>query len=139
MASLSTLISGRVRAGRLEVPTGAVQAAVSGWPDRDVILSIRPARPGRSLRQLRYYHGVVLPLMAEATGQDEDSIHDDMCDRFLTKRHVHYANPHTGEVEERDVARRTTGLSVQEFFDFTERVRVFAIEFLGLIVPDPTR
>jgi hypothetical protein len=45
------------------------------------------------------------------------------------------ADKSTGEVLER--VKGTSELTVTEFMDFTDNVRVWAMEFLGLILPLP--
>lgn len=135
MSKPLAVFSGRVTDGRLEVPVAAIRDAARGWADGSVLLVVQTAHRDRSLPQLRYYRGVVLPAIAEATGQDEDAIHEDMIARFLPPRHVAYVNPTTGEVDERAVPRRTSGLSVGEYSDFVDRVCAWCGEWLGLIIP----
>lgn len=112
--------------------------ALKMMPDGSVIVKVELAsqKAIRSIKANRYYFGCVLDLMAKDTQQDKDDIHDAMCDRFL-KRKVFMVNRHTGEAEEREVARRSSKLNADEFYAFVENVRLFAAEFLGLTIPDP--
>jgi hypothetical protein len=102
-----------------------------------VVVQIEREQNARSWQQLKYHWGLVLKMIADETGQDTEAIHDDACERFLTTRHVVYLNRQTGEVEERDVHRRTTGLTAKEFAEFVDRVRQWAGEWLGIVIPDP--
>ncbi len=133
----TALLIGSVTDGSLSLTRAEVRAALQGWPDGRVEVSIRPQARDKSLRQLRYYWGRVLPLMADETGQDVESIHADMCERFLPRRRVAYVHRGTGEVIEREIVGRVSGSKAPEMFDFTERVRQFAAEFLGLVIPPP--
>lgn len=133
----SAFLIGAWQEGRLVLSSSEARAALSGWPDGRVEIRITPESKNRTTRQLRYYWGRVLPLIADHTGHHVDDIHLDMCARFLTRRSIPYVNPATGEIEERDVPRRTTGLTTAEMYEFTEAVRVWAGEWLGVVIPPP--
>lgn len=129
--------SGVIVNGKLKVRNQRdFNEAMSAMADGEVVVTIEKRRATRSQRANRYYFGVCLNLISEATGHTVDELHDDMCLRFLTKR-VNYTNPETGEVDEREVPGRSSKLNVNEFYDFVERVRQFGAEFLGLAIPDP--
>jgi len=125
-------------AGRLKLDDRpAFERHIKTLAGKRVLLRIEREQNPRSWQQLRYHFGVVLQMIAEETGQDKEAIHDDMCERFLTMRHVVYLNPSTGEVEEHDVHRRTTGLTAKEMAEFVDKVRLWAGKWLGLVIPDP--
>jgi hypothetical protein len=136
MARQVTLV-GTLAGGRITLDKAVVRAALSDWPDGTVEIRITPASKNRSIRQLRYYWGRVLPMIADYTGHHVDDIHLDMCGRFLTRREIDYVNPLTGEIEEREVSGRTTGLKAPEMYEFTEKVRIWAGEWLGIVIPPP--
>lgn len=101
----------------------------------DVI--VRPQFHKRSSRANRYYHGCVLKRIVDATQNDKDAVHDDMCDRFIEPQTVSYVNKETGEVDERTVPGRSSRLDVSAFYAFVENVRQWAAEWLDLDIPDP--
>lgn len=91
----------------------------------------------RSARANRYLWGVVYAAIAEDTGQEPESIHEAMKERFLVKTDIVFVNAKTGEMEEHRVVGSSAGLKVSEFYQFVENVRLFAGEWLGLRIPDP--
>lgn len=104
-----------------------------------VVVTVAPAGPKaiRSIRANKYLWQVFnLIAKADGCGQSKEDVHDFMCDRFL-KRKLFVVNKQTGETEEHEVARGTSRLSPDEFWDFVEEVRLFAAEWFGLTIPDP--
>lgn len=91
----------------------------------------------RSTQQNSYYWGVVIELIhAELTSLgnevDVQGVHEWLLMKFNYKEMV---NESTGEVER--IPQRSKTLSKSEFFDYVEKVRKFAAEFLNLYIPDP--
>lgn len=91
----------------------------------------------RSAQANRYYHGVVVALATDHTGMSPEDFHDEMCARFLTTRRITIVDTATGEAVEVAVPRRSSGLSIGDFYRFVEQVRQFCAEFLGVETPDP--
>lgn len=134
----SVTVGGKIRRGRPVFDRDEVLNAVKAWPDLDdVTLTIATVDAKRSNQANRYLWGVVYPAISEYTGQDKEDIHDEMCARFTTET-VSYVNPKTGELIETEVTRRTSGMTVTRFHRFVEDVRLFAAEFFGVTVPDPS-
>lgn len=101
---------------------------------------------GRKLRSLKannYYWGQVLTVMSKEGSdgdQSPEEIHDAMCVMFLPNEHkrVEFFNRLTGErLEVETDGRRSSKQSSTEFYDFVERVRKFALEFMGVRTEDP--
>lgn len=115
----------------------ALAQAMRGFKRGPVDIIVRPHFVKRSNRANRYYRGVVLAMMADDTGQDPDTIHADMCQRFLEPEIVTYVNHETGEVEERTVPGRSSKQDVSHFYRFVEAVRDWAAEWLQVVTPDP--
>jgi hypothetical protein len=93
---------------------------------QDVEVIVRKAIKRRSNNQNRYYHGVVVPLIAEATGYSKEEAHDALKVHFLTDM--------TGTLPK---VGSTAGLTTVEFLDFIAQVQQFASESLGIFIPDP--
>lgn len=111
------------------------------WRMKDgarVTVSVEAEKDRRSAAANRYYWGVVIKLIAEETGQDAQDIHDDLRDRFLRKT-ITYEDKRSGQVREREFARGSSGLTVNEFYEFVEQARLFAAEFFGMRIPEPDR
>jgi hypothetical protein len=103
-------------------------------------VEIRARKGTRSERANAYYWSTVLALIAKENEQTPEDVHDAMCEMFLPneRKRVEFFNRMTGEVltVETD-GRRSSKLSGGEFYDFVERVRLWGVEFLGVITPDP--
>ena len=87
--------------------------------------------PTRSNGQNRWYYGVVLPMIAEATGDDEASVHEALLLKFASRR--------TKGKDKRFslmVPKRSRSMSTGEFSEYVEKVRRWAAGF-GLNIPDP--
>lgn len=87
----------------------------------------------RTKRQNAYYWGVVVKMICEATGDmDKDSVHNGLKHAFLTDEAADLEKGVLAKV------RSTTDLNKAEFFEYyIDRIRQWAIESLGLNIPDP--
>lgn len=80
----------------------------------------------RTTSQNAYYWGVVLPIIAEETGNDIDDLHTTFKAMFLVDR--------TGKIP---VVKSSAKLTTVEFIDFTNKVVLFASQELNLEIPEP--
>ena len=72
--------------------------------------------------------------------QSPEEIHDAMCAMYLPNesKRVEFFNRMTGErLEVETDTRRSSKQSASEFYDFVEKVRKFALEFMGVRTEDP--
>ena len=93
----------------------------------------------RSLKQNNLLH-LYLSEIAKETGMQLEQIKEALKKKFLTvpltnKDGEIMADSATGEVMER--VRGTSELTVTEFMEFTDNVRIWSAEFLGLLLPLP--
>jgi hypothetical protein len=93
----------------------------------------------RSLKQNNLLH-LYLSEIAKETGMQLEQIKDALKKKFLTvalttKDGEIVADKESGEVLER--VKGTSELTVVEFMEFTDNVRVWAMEFLGIYLPLP--
>lgn len=82
----------------------------------------------RSNAQNSYWWGVVIPLVAEATGFNHDETHDALKEKFLGQDDLT-----TGLRKIGSTAKLDTG----QFTDLIERVRSWARDYLGCYIPSP--
>lgn len=111
--------------------------ALAGKP---IAVTIEDDKHLRSLRANAYYWSTVLPLLAKENEQTPEEVHDAMCAMFLPNEHkrIEFFNRLTGESLSMDVdVRRSSKLTGGPFYDFVERVRLWGVEFLGVVTPDP--
>lgn len=97
-------------------------------------LSLREAAPGRSNQQNRYFHGVVVPIIAEHLGYDEAETKEILKYKFL--KEVRFINTNEG-IEAIDFIRSTASLTTIEFEIFNKRIRMWAADYLSVVVPLP--
>jgi hypothetical protein len=108
--------------------------------DKDrVWIVVEKYYPKRSLKQNNLLH-LYLSEIAKETGAQLEQIKDALKKKFLsvpltTKDGEIVADKSSGEVLER--VRGTSELTVVEFMEFTENVRIWAAEFLGIYLALP--
>jgi hypothetical protein len=130
------LIVGRIVEGTLDVSSAALQAAVQGWPDGPVTVTIRPTRKPRTLAQNAWYWGSCVDLVSEHTGYTPEEVHEIWKQMFIPK-HVAIADANGVVVDDRVIGGSTTKFSTGDMAEFTERCRQWAADTLGVVIPDP--
>lgn len=100
----------------------------------DVDLRLSKHRKARSISQNAYYWSVVIPLLAEHCGYDDEGMHEALKWKFLQVRGQ--------EIETRaswttlPTVRSTTDLDTAEFTEYIEQCRRLAAE-MGVAIPSP--
>lgn len=85
----------------------------------------------RSSHQNRYYHGVIVSLIAEETGNDPHVVHEALKKKFLDKEIAYLGK------EQIEVPVSTTSLTTSQMEDYHTKCRIWAAEFLGIQIPLP--
>lgn len=123
----AAVFSGRITNGKIiidrAVDFAKLRSRLEGF-EVDVVL--RRHRKPRSLSQNAYYWAVVVPLLAERAGYDDEEMHEALKWRFLQSR--------GGDLPS---VRSTADLDTVEFTTYIEQVRKLAADFYDLYVPDP--
>jgi hypothetical protein len=111
------------------------------WPEgTEFEVRVRRHRARISDLQRAYWWAVIVPMVAEQTGDDEDSTHEDLkrvfkhC--FPSVRKV-WRNKKTGK--RRQLTRRLslTDLNTKQMTELIDSARKWAGEFLGVEIPPP--
>jgi hypothetical protein len=101
------------------------------FPDeKRVEVTVDKVKHPRSNQQNRYYHGVVVKLIAKHTGYPVEDVHQALKTMFLTKDIWFNKRGLT-------ITGSSAALDTVAFVEYTEKCRVWANEFLGLNVPLP--
>jgi len=117
--------------GRLSLDfKGAFKAYVQRFKGEEVTVTVRKRRSKRSDRQNRYWHGVVVPTLAEHCGYTKDEMHEALKAKFLGTEDLTRGLMRIGS---------TAKLSTAEFAELTERVMVWAITDLDVVIPPPEK
>lgn len=121
---------GSVENGKLKVEDKESLNKFLAKKDGRVFLTIQNMEKPRSNNQNRYYHGVVISIICEHTGQSPDEIHTFLGAKFLSKE-IDVG----GDVV--FATQSTTTLSTIEFEVFMSKCRVWATLFFSLPIPEP--
>lgn len=90
------------------------------------VIKIKNRSKGRSLKENRYYWGVVLAYISDFTGHDTNQVHE------------HYKHEFIPLVKFTDDYRlTTTDMTHEQIWDYIDKVRLDAKERLGVLIPDP--
>lgn len=90
----------------------------------------------RSLPQNAYFHGVVLPMIADAMGEENlAEVKAILKTKFLSKEKVLAGKENQFETVQ--IVGRTSKLKTDTFGFFVEKCRMWASKFLGVNIPDP--
>ena len=96
------------------------------------VFDVKQWKNRRSINQNRYYFGVVLETISQATGFFPDELHDILKRKFNPKIKV---LRQTGE--ELLIGGTTTELNTEEFEKYLENIRIWALSELDVLVPLP--
>ena len=125
----------RIENGRIKLSQGEARlyrnhlATLEGKP---VQVTIGKVKGLRTEQQMRYYWGVVVKLIADYTGDDIDTIHEFLKDKFAPRKTI------TVQDEARTIAGCTHDLFKENFFeDYIDHIRVWASSELSLVIPNP--
>lgn len=138
-----TYLGSVTKEGEIKLPK-RLRAEVSAFLKGCEIEAIfRKKKKYRTNPQLRYYFGVIVPIICDAFGDlgnpvsssnpdDLQAVHEFLKRRFLQPDTIHDAN---GEVH---VLRyTTTNKSTSEMMDYFAQISQFAAEYLNTVIPEP--
>jgi hypothetical protein len=115
---------------------GTYLASVKTYAGKRIVVHITTEKQSRSLNQNRWYWGCVLALISEHTGYEPDELHELFKQRYLPKR-LALADDNGVVTAEGVVGGSTARMGTVDFSEYCERVRQFAAEELGVVIPDP--
>lgn len=101
---------------------------LSGYikPGNSYVIQINRSKAKRSLNQNKYYWGVIVTLLSQATGYSSNEAHQTLAGMFLRY-----------EKQGKQFVRSTTELDTKGFEDYAEQCRVFMWHELNVHVPLP--
>ena len=100
-------------------------------------IDITPLKASRSQQQNKYYWRV-LTVVSDYTGHSPQELHAFFRQKFLARPLV-FANQDGNVIEESQVAPSTSNLNVSEFYAYTELIRQWSAEQLGVDTPPPSK
>ena len=89
----------------------------------------------RTLPQNAYYWSVIIPIIAQEIGESTETTHEILKHKFLKRSKDLTNKKGEKEVVEKVVSTRT--LSTTQFVQYSDAVKRWASQWLGLYIPDP--
>ncbi len=123
--------------GRLKVRDWTrILQAVAKMRNGEVLIRLERAYATRSEQQNAWYWSQVVGLVAQHTGYTPDEIHEIYKAKFIPK-HLALADGNGEIVGAFVLGGSTTKLHTAAFADYCERIREWAADELGVVIPDP--
>ena len=110
--------------------------SLARWPTgTPILVRVERAYPKRSLAQNKFYWGVLVHHISEHTGFTPAETHEVLKQKFLPQRKTLH-NRRGVTIESVVIGGTTTRLTTQEFRLYCDRIRLWAMEFLGVVMPE---
>lgn len=120
---ITRMFPGKVQGGKIQVADArGWERLVQSLEGKNIEVGVAERRKARTLSQNSYFHSVIVPILAEAAGDDDMKA-------TLKKRFLR--DGATGRI------RGTSTLSTAEFSEFIDRCVRLGAEFYGVTIPDP--
>lgn len=112
--------------------------AVKRFAGKDIEITVKKKKSVRSSQQNRYYFGIVIPVLQNGLNEvgydmNKQDVHEFIKANFCYNEIV---NKETGEIFR--VTKSTTRLNKSEFSEMIEKIKIFASEYLNVLIPDAT-
>lgn len=125
---MTPVFRGSVQNGKLHLgDRDAFDRHAATLEGKSVTLTLKQYRKTRSNPQNAYFHGVILPMIADASGHTAAEVKDALKVKFLTT----YAS------DGFPIVKRTRDLDTKQFAEFVDNCRLFALDYYGVNIPDP--
>lgn len=89
---------------------------------------------GRSIAENKFFHGVVIPILAEHTGYNPAEMKEILKAKFLSETRVIDTVHGMAEIQ---YIKPTSSLTTIEFEAFLDKIRMWAAQELSCVVPLP--
>ena len=129
MKNPTPLFKGVVEGGQLKLDNRELfRSYCKNFDGKDVVVSIVEDKPGklRTLRENKYYWGVVIPILGSNLGYDKDDMHEALKWHFLRD-----------DFGTLPTCKSSAKLTTTEFEDWMVAVRRWAAVEFGLNIPAP--
>jgi len=135
---MKLLTYGRVINGTLELTNKTeFKTDIANFEGKEVVITIEKKSKKRSLKQNRYYWGVVVPLVKAGMIEvgyrmTTETTHEYLLANFNI---IELVNEHSGEILKS--IGRTTEMSTIEITTYFEKIAEWSLEYLNVIIPIP--
>lgn len=129
--------SARVEGGKVKIRNlREFEAALSAWPDGEVLVSIEKMHATRSLAANAWYWAVILRALSEHTGYTVEEMHE-VCKLRFNAKLIDIVDKDGVVIGEERIGQSTARLNKIQFGEYTEQIRQWAAETFALDIPDP--
>lgn len=125
--------------GNILISNGTMRSNIGQYikslPDGSYFYSITKPKRIRSLDENAYYHGVIVKILSDYWGYEPEEVHEILKLTFLSekKRMKHDRR------KKMVVIWSTASLSVAEFEQYCEKIRVWAAKEFSVFIPLPNQ
>jgi hypothetical protein len=131
------LFFGKIEKGEIKIyDNDKFKQYVSTLEGKDIMLSVGRRRQIRSSNQNRYYRGIVIEMLANKYGYENEEMHEFCKMKFLQPRTIEIIDKN-GVVDSKTIPRTTTNLDTIQFEDYLEKIRRWASMRLDFYIPLP--
>ena len=124
---MNPIFLGRIDKGKLILPLqDQFDTYLLTLEGLEVEVIVRKPKKPRSKQENRYYWGVVIKLLSEATGYNQDEMHEALRMLFLVDRS-----------DLIPTLKSTAFLTVEEFEEYLSTIRMWASQSLNCYIPLP--
>ena len=122
---------GTIKNGRisLEKPVDFAKYTAK-FEGKNIRIAVELRKKDRTLKENAYYWAVIVRMIADEMGLLDDQVHEMLKMMFLKVGVEHKGKRY-------EVARSTTQLSTVQFENYCERIRMWASNELGCVIPLP--
>lgn len=127
---MTRVFHGSVKGGQIQVSDPYIwKGLIKALEGKEITVSLQKRRKVRSLDQNAYFHGVILPLLAEAAGYEVDEMKDAL--------KLHFLSVEPTEKGKLPRVRGTSELDTAEFSNFCDQCIRLGAELYQIAIPDP--
>lgn len=119
---------------KLEFDKKGFNEALLSFKEKPFLITVGKAKKIRTNPENRYYHGIVIKILANELGYFPDEMHEIVKHKFLKEIITHTVNNKTIFIEK---IGSTAELSTVKFEDFLSKIRTWAAVDLGIFIPLP--
>lgn len=110
---------------------------IANFEGKEIVITIEIKTKKRSLKQNKYYWGVVVPLVKEGMigvgyRMTKETTHEYLISNFNI---IELVNEHSGEILKS--IGRTSEMNTKEMIDYFAKITLWSVTYLGVEIPEP--
>ena len=112
---------------------------VSKFGEEPFTLEVKAMSDQRTARQNNYYWGIVIPIISDHCGCDNEYMHAELKAIFLSEKVVIKDKERgLGQAKKTiNMTKFTSELDKKEFADYIDKIKAWALSFDNIVIPEP--